>query len=308
MFAYCENNAVNDLDYDGYWLKKQHESLTKSANFSDVTKKWSSFPDEICPSDEHYSAPFHSRGKIEKKNGDIVVYGALDCFVYMYNKALKLKQQSNSNNEAVTFKYAESDAVNCFRKEYMGFVKKNKSGELTNTVSTNCPQAKKLIENLNSFDKRKQQSQAMLGLALHTLQDYYAHKIKVEKCISIGKTIAGIKNMTSLNRVLLPSTAQLKQNGEIEDNTSFLSWRYSTAKWATKHFVYDCYTNNRKVNKLSVYYKVKRELTFYVQWKNKNKKIGYYRKSKGKGFSKYMITYYEPTLFADVSNGWAYVF
>lgn len=308
MFAYCENNPINKLDYDGYWLKKHHERLTDSADFSDVTKKWSWFPDEICPSDKNYSAPFHGRGRREKNNVEIVVYGALDCFVYMFNKALELKQQSKSNNVAIKFKYAESDSVNCFRKAYMGFVKKNKNGELTNTVSTSCQRAINLISSLNKLKNRRQQSQALLGLALHILQDYYAHLIKVEKCMSNGKVIVGIKNISSLNRVLLPSTAELKQNDEIEDNTNFLSWRYSTAKWATKNFVYDCYTNNRKVNKLSVSYKVKRKMTFYIQWVNKNKKIGYYRKNKGNGYSKYLVFYYEPTLNADVSNGWAYGF
>lgn len=282
--------------------------MTANAGFSTTTANWTFYADKWFESDDYYSAPFHSRGRRKKDNGDIVVYGALDCFTYMYNKALNLKQQAKSNKKAVKFKYEESDKVNCFRKKYMGFVKKNKKKELTNTVSTDCSKAKALISSLNNLGTRKQQSQALLGLALHTLQDYYAHLIKVEKCISNGKAIAGIKNMTSLNRVLLPSTSKIKQNDEIEDNKSFLGWRYSAAKWATKNFVYDCYTNNRTVNKLSVYYKVKRELTFYIQWINENKKIGYYRKNKRNGYSKYKILYYEPTLYADVSNGWGYVF
>ena len=308
MFSYCENNAVNGEDPSGNWHYNDHIKMTANAGFSTTTVDWTYYADKWFDSNGDYSAPFHSRGKRKKDNGDIVVYGALDCFTYMYNKALKLKQQAKSNKKAVKFKYKESDAVNCFRKAFMGFVKKNKNGHLTNTVSTDCSKAKALISSLNNLGTRKQQSQALLGLALHTLQDYYAHLIKVEKCKSNGKAISDIRNTTSLNRVLLPSTDKLKQNNEIEDNKSFLGWRYSTAKWATKNFVYDCYTHNRTVNKLSVYYKVKRELTFYIKWKNKNKKIGYYRKNKGKGYSKYMIIYYQPTLYADVSNDWAYVF
>ena len=309
MFAYCENNAISGYDPSGNWKIQDHIIMTKNAGFSKITQEWSAKPDGICGNDDFYSAPFHSRGKRVNKKGEIVVYGALECAKYMYNKALELKKQYNDGNrKKVNFKYAESNATNCIKKAYMGFVKKENK-QLTNTVSTNCSKAKALISALNNNNyNRKDQAEAMLGLSLHTLQDYYAHKIKVNECTynnKVLKTAEGktINNITQLNKAIFP-----KNNLIMEDNPDFLAWRYSTAAWMTENVIMDCYKQNREIKTIEIYSVVPRDVYFYTYKKNGKAKVSFkYDTVKGYSYKMYHLNYNITTLYVDTKY-WGYVF
>ena len=251
MFAYCENNAVNGEDPSGNWDVSVHQEINFSAGFSLATIMWSKLPDEICESDKYYSAPFHSRSK-KTKNGKIVVHDGLQCAKYMYNKAIGLKNQYHKGNKnRVTFKYSEKKGVQNFKKAYMGFVEKDKNGHLTNTVSTNCTQAKNLTSRLNKIGDRNKQAEAMLGLALHTIQDYYAHRVQVKaelynKNNKKGKELIGRYSKSSITRL---NTTIGWHNTLLEDRVSILPWRIDYTKSIT-YEIFSNYCQNKKISKI----------------------------------------------------------
>jgi RHS repeat-associated protein len=271
MFAYCENNAISGYDPNGTWKINDHIYITRGLGFSKTTVDWSVLPDKLLSSDSYYSAPFHSRSKRkDKTTNKLIVYDGLDCATYMYNMAITmirdyygLNYTREKKQDAVQFAYTKPEKstkeVIILDKRYMGFLKKDGDGNLTNTVSINCEKAKRLISELNNRNfNRKDQSEAMLGLALHTFQDYFAHRIQVYGIWGnfSKKSLNEYPKREYKNNTVIRNTCSITEfNGkikwsknELEDAINVLPWRFNDAIRLSYSVYYGYYYKMSEMN------------------------------------------------------------
>ena len=300
MFAYCENNAISGYDPSGFWNVSVHKQMAKDANLSSTVKDWVGFADEKFKSQMDYvggsynkimycSEPFHSRAT------------ALDIFKYIYNKSIKVLKEKKK----VTFYFSkdikDKNKTGCLYYKY--FAARLSKDDNSLTYDNNM--SNKLKSMLNKIKDYKKQSEALLGLALHTIQDYYAHLIKVTGCTYYndgkgkGKSLFnGIKTMTSVNYLITPN-----QTGEIEDNTKFLSWREENAYFATKDVVAECYNNREEILTVNDSKQKAKSVIFYMKWNNNKRNKGKYSKNKPKApFTKYNMNYNYVTMYISTPN------
>lgn len=236
MFAYCENNTVLYSDTAGYWKSDDHVALCKKAGFGKTTQTWVKYADTKFSSDSKYSAPFHSRNS--KPNA---VYIAK----YLYNKAINLIKQYNSGQKSrVTFKYTSNEKLNKDTKStvylddyYLGFTNKT-----TYKKTTSNDKAKLLLKELNNLKGRQYQSYALLGLMLHTVQDYFAHLTKIDV---YKNNKSYLKNVTTTNF----SNNYLHSTNVFEENKNAISWRYNNTKKVT-YAICAWYQKRKKINEI----------------------------------------------------------
>ena len=153
MFAYCENNMIKGYDPTGNWDTSDHRVLTKKNGFKGseyhLVRSWVMKADSYpCESTNDYSTPFHGRKK------------ALLIAKSLYNNAVKIKR----NKKKITV----SENMQCLKYINRG-----------NNIKTKEAQ-RELIYTINNAKGWNEQSQILLGLSLHTMQDFFAHVIRVD--------------------------------------------------------------------------------------------------------------------------------
>lgn len=214
-------------DPEGTWDRSVHRNLSKGSKYYKksyrLSVEWNYNTDYFpLKSDEKVSAPFHSRKnslKIAKK---------------LYNlsmKVLKTKLLCRFgfiDNRSDNF-FPNNDTILPLFLKY----KTNSSGNQLNTHSTEHDFLN--IINLKTTNVKvnyKNQSLVLLGLALHTIQDYFAHVIPI--CAKAynkkGKEIhySICESMTAFNHELKGVSTI-----DIEDNTEFIKWRFKETKKIT---------------------------------------------------------------------------
>lgn len=243
MFAYCENNAVNGEDPSGNWKKSHHRDITSDSEFKDSTVlNWVQKADDYpCKPTADYSTPFHGRInglEIAKNlfNMAIVIRNGFPIDYYSLNKDKS--------------KISEFIAPYCLK-----YTNKKVNSE-TQTVNAQKDFFIKL-----SVHNSKEQSKILLGLALHTMQDYFAHCVKTigirtEKDYYYSEKAKNLKQFLFRSNCRLYLMFEMNEEIEIEkkkfeDNTSVFSWRDELAKEAT-YFAYSCWCSNKKIKKLYV--------------------------------------------------------
>ena len=284
MFAYCENNAINGYDPTGNWLineekKKGHPTLTKK--FSSITKTWVKLADSQFKNKNDYvggnykknmycSEPFHSR-----KN-------ALKIFKNIYNKAIKVKKGTDHVKFQFTKDKNKKDEKKYLYYKYFGAQLKNNGKKFT--YDNKMSQTLKAM--LNNLKTKDQQADALLGLALHTIQDYYAHRIQVDvswkglkKNRVINKSFYG--TITKANETLLKKPGGGFYNELLEDDPDVLNWRFQKAKEITDYI----YCNYPECKIDSIHTDILPEYYTYnfirTKWKSdKNRYINYLKKYK----------------------------
>ncbi|MBQ7503751.1 MAG: hypothetical protein IJT79_00320, partial [Ruminococcus sp.] len=295
MFAYCENNPISGYDPSGNWDTKDHKKLCllKNHKFTKLTWSWNLLSDILFNSNDEHSAPFHSRDN-------------LNICKYLFNVAVDFKKTSHKKKKLVEIQIStskknkklkegyNSDKTKYFIPEkYIAYQsKEGKNSKLEPEYS----RTKALIKYLNGkslseSDKQKiqgkygikykiknrsDQSKAFLGLALHTVQDYFAHKTyvyygtktQVQKYIKNGKIV---------NDHYLTTTDfnHLKRLGNLstlrfEDDINKFKWRFKNTKKVTKR-LYNLYYGKgyKKVSQYiknieKVYYGSKKNIDIYT--------------------------------------------
>ena len=237
MFAYCENNAIFYVDHTGYWNTSDHKKMTNDQGFSGKTyenvRNWTYMADtKGFASTNEYSAPFHGRGE------------ALDIGKCLYNLAMDVKKNKKK------YKFSESSQSGYYKlPNELKYKPKNNNKKAATNATAN------LISTLNNAKNYTVQWQILLGLALHTFQDYSAHVIKVELTRSTDDYYPSIqaKNVYHYNKgkaVMIHTVDETMglPNSEIEDNINVLKWRYTFAKEITRT-IYRNWTSNKKFDK-----------------------------------------------------------
>ena len=242
MFTYCSNNPIFKYDNNGYWEKSNHATMCKMAGFSKTTQNWvkyadsyfSSGNDKINKKTKYCSAPFHSRTS------------ALKIAKYIYNKAVKVKKSKNKVKFYNSGNSKNKNKTGCLYKEYFGY-RLTKDPKQPLTMDNN--RAKDLPKRLNNLKSSKEQSEALLGLALHTLQDYFAHRTNVDVYLRYDGDIYYRETMltTEFSHYYAFSTK------DFEDNKNQIPWRYKNSQRVT-YVVYDFYKKNKTINNISVKY------------------------------------------------------
>ena len=247
MYCYCENNCLLSSDPTGYWDKNNHKALNKDAGFNATTQSWSKKPDERYLSYNnnmgHFSSPFHSRGKDFSPH-------SLEIARYIYNKAVWINKEANEGKtKALVFKYGFEYGSNYLSPYYLGYVNKDKNRSDPNNKEVKSLNAQNLIYDLNHLKNRKEQSYALLGLALHVLQDHFAHltRLYVYKCFSNKKSF--IANMATTTFQQKYVGTNKGDNMKFEDNINVISWRYTNTKRVTKD-IYNRFALRKYINRI----------------------------------------------------------
>ena len=117
-----------------------------------------------------------------------------------------------------------------------------------------------LLSKLNNMAKNgwEKQSQMIMGLALHTVQDYFAHCVEVDVVrTKINYTTFGIVHVKE-NYIRIPmhkvddSDMMNISPSKFEDNIDIFKWRYETAKDLTKTIYWNFWLKNREMKTLTV--------------------------------------------------------
>lgn len=279
MFAYCENNAVNELDYDGYWLKKYHVSVTQNAHFPQLVYQTAgnadSYPFGNKPN--YYSAPFHSRGN------------TLEVSRRLYNLAIQIKKNKKTKKIYIDKNHKKDGMVN------LSILKYESRGNINETRKAQNECEKQLNVKKNNW---KKQYQLFLGLSLHAVQDYFAHKVRVYKCLQqkggTGKYIdliekynkidkrKGSRPITDVNYWITPG-----ETYAIEDNPDFLSWRDSSTKAITEG-LYKYFNKGSEIKSIKAEQLYQNSHSFYIYYK---KKWHYTTKKPKQKYDAYKMTY-----------------
>lgn len=196
--------------FDSLFPTTTHPKICKNNGFGGkeyaLVRKWSKKADKYpCGSNEYYSAPFHAREN------------ALETGAKLYNLALKAKQSDRPLH--FTFSGTDSKATISFLK----YINKSDSAK-TNKAQND------FLNLINSFNDPRQQADALLGLALHTIQDFFAHVVKVDLYCSVNNFYnrENYKLETEYKNINAFKTDELMglKNNDIEDNIRVMSWRF----------------------------------------------------------------------------------
>ena len=235
IYTYCENNPVNNVDYTGQWYTNYHKYISEKEGFSSskykTVRNWVYNADVYpCESTEYYSAPFHARD-----NG-------LDIACKLYNFALKIKKTKRCMKFTIGEPKKGYYSINFLKYEAKKY--------------ENVKRTKETLEAQNNFLKTinvknwNKQSQMLLGLALHTFQDYFAHVVKVTLYKSknnyyLFDGCTGLRS-DSLKMCNVDDSKYMNLNNKIEDNPSIFPWRINTARGVTSS-VYKAWTKSRPI-------------------------------------------------------------
>lgn len=112
---------------------------------------------------------------------------------------------------------------------------------------------------LNNLGSSQQQSDALMGLALHVVQDYFAHTTKIDVYNYNGKKLY-YSNITTTQY----SNNILNNTKIFEDNKNVIPWRYTNSKRIT-YVLYDLYKKNKTIKNISQVYvgNSKKSYTFF---------------------------------------------
>ena len=241
IFTYCENNPVNNVDYTGQWLTSYHKYITEEEGFKGskykTVRNWAYNADVYpCESTSEYSAPFHARGK--EVNVATPQIDGLDIATKLYNLALKIKKTKQS----LKFTIGKS------KKGYysVNYLKYGpKKGKIKETLKAQNDFLK--IINIKDWNK---QSQMLLGLALHTYQDYFAHVVRVtiRKCKNNYYLYDGFKHLETRSCKIcrVDDSDMMDLNNNIEDYPAIFPWRVNTAK-AITYSIFRAWKKNKSV-------------------------------------------------------------
>lgn len=241
MFAYCENNSITYVDHTGYWDTPDHKNITNDQGFSGKTyenvRNWTYNADtKGFASTDKYSAPFHGRDN------------SLEIGKCLYNLAVDVKKNKKK------YKFSDSSYRGYYKlPDILKYKPKNKNKKDHKKAAAEA--TANFISTLNNAKNYTVQWQILLGLALHTFQDYSAHVIKVDLISSTNayypskyaKNISHHNHGKPIMMHKVDDTMGLP-NSAIEDNKNVLKWRYTFAKDITK-LIYRSWTSNKKFDK-----------------------------------------------------------
>lgn len=125
--------------------------------------------------------------------------------------------------------------------------KYNSWGKITAESGTSA------IRELNKLSNRGLQSYALLGLALHVVQDYFAHLTKIDVYKSNKKIFSGTTTSFSNN--------VLKNTNKFEDNIGVIPWRYNNSQKVT-YVIYDLYQKQKTIKKIEVKYATSKDSSY----------------------------------------------
>lgn len=203
-----------------------------------------------CNSTKDYSTPFHGR-----ENG-------LDIGRKIYNLAIDVKK----SKKEVKFTF-ESNKKGYTSISFLKYTTKS-GGQSSKTKNAK----NEFLKKLNGKSKTTQYK-TLLGLALHTLQDYFAHVVHVNAISTTDKFYgkAGKKTYASYMIWKMDDTMGIP-NDQFEDNINVFRWRYDTAYALTKR-IYNCWSKNKKIKSITA--STRNEVYTYKTtsyWYNKDKK------------------------------------
>lgn len=196
--------------FDSLFPTTTHPKICKNNGFGSkeysLVRKWSKKADKYpCGSNEYYSAPFHAREN------------ALETGAKLYNLALKAKL----SDKPLCFTFNGEDSKTSI--SFLKYINKSDSAK-TNKAQND------FLNLINSFNDPRQQADALLGLALHTIQDFFAHVVKVDLycCGNNYYNRENYKLETEYKSINAFKTDELMglKNNDIEDNIRVMSWRF----------------------------------------------------------------------------------
>lgn len=205
MFAYCENNPVMGYDPEGTWDYKLHRKISNGEADKKHQKSYFSkrkydlacdinYCTDFYPlgSNDYYSAPFHSRSNALK---ELAKYLFNESVNNRYNKTSKTNySMEDSSSNFNILKYIDKKNINITKDAQDEFERLltldyGTFDFLKNEINNNVVSSKVMYTlDLSNYPERKKnrQSNVLLGLALHTFQDYYSHLTNV-KVVSVEK-------------------------------------------------------------------------------------------------------------------------
>lgn len=198
-----------NFDFDSLFSTTTHPKICEKNGFGgkefSVVRKWSAKADKYpCGSNRFYSAPFHARGN------------ALEIGSKLYNFALKAKLSA----KPLSFTFDEEQGkINISFLKYI---------DKTNPEKTEKAQYDFL--NLINNKTPEYQSDVLLGLALHTIQDFFAHVVRVDLYCARDNFYneKGYVPVSVHKDTMCYEVDELMglSNNDIEDNIRVMSWRY----------------------------------------------------------------------------------
>lgn len=229
--------------FDSLFPTTTHPKICEKNGFGgkkySLVRKWSGKADKYpCGSNEYYSAPFHARAD------------ALEIGAKLYNLALNVKL----SDKPLEFTFNGEDIASISFLKYINKTDSDKTKKAQNDF----------LNLINSFDNPKQQSNALLGLALHTIQDFFAHAVKVDLYFTdnnfYNREGSILKAEYRNINVFQSDELMGLKNNDIEDNIRVMSWRYRETCRITSALC-EKWESDCKI--LSITAKQKDELKFY---------------------------------------------
>ena len=226
LFVYCQNNSVNYTDATGEWGVKDHVSISKNFGLDQSFTKRIDYYNKLCDNKDYfgylkgrgYSYPFHSRDEKRLKNSILKLYS--------YIKKDRLKEKARIFNYKDLF---SDDGFTCILSDG----NKNKS----DVVKGNNILLRFINFNSNPFSTAYEQRAMLIGMCLHMIQDYFAHRILVKATTSDNKiNHKKYIPIASLDEEISKKYPKFNRCA-IEDNTSIFSWRFTNAKIASQNFI-----------------------------------------------------------------------
>ena len=231
LFAYCENNAVVGYDPTGEWDVNKHVEMCTAAGCDNDSRfcVWNGYADKRYYSNSAYSAPFHGRPAPE----------VFSIVKELYNLSLPLK--GKDKNHKTKFSYSKSGKGYTKLSSNLNFQVKDSKNSNYNSMASKISSA--FLSDLNGLPTGDAQSRALMGLALHTLQDYFAHSLLVNVYVNNKRFSEKTRMTIASNKLKSKYGVSLSKT---EDNPNLFSFRVSEARTATI-IMYDRYCQKKKM-------------------------------------------------------------
>lgn len=221
------------FDFDSLFPTTTHPKICEKNGFGGKkfapVRKWSKKADKYpCKSSRFYSAPFHARNN------------ALSIGRKLYNLALKAKL----SDEPLEFTFGGEEG-----KTSVDFLKYNNKTNPEKTLRAQNDFLSLINNKAPAF-----QAYALLGLALHTVQDYFAHAVRVDLFCARNNYyfFEGFIPVSEYKNIPVYEVDELigVSNNDIEDNIRVMSWRYNAACRLTSALS-EMWKSNREIDSLT---------------------------------------------------------
>lgn len=221
------------FDFDSLFPTTTHPKICEKNGFGGkafaLVRKWSKRADKYpCKSSRYYSAPFHARND------------ALSIGRKLYDLALRAKL----SDKPLEFSFSGEDG-----KIPISFLKYKSKTDPEKTLRAQNDFLSLVNNKAPDF-----QADALLGLALHTVQDFFAHAVRVDLYCARENYYysAGAVPVSEYKNIPVYEADELigVSNNSFEDNIRVMSWRYDATCKLTAE-ISEKWKNDREIISLT---------------------------------------------------------